>query len=76
MTRWNAQKAEQANLAAFADLDNRVYSAGPATRRSCGQARHYYEKGIRAQRIPSPGNAGLRVCGQEWRRHRETRIQA
>lgn len=41
----NAQKAEQANLAAFADLDNRVYSADPGDfAEAAVQARHYYEK--------------------------------
>lgn len=41
----NAQKAERANLAAFADLDNRVYSADPGDfAEAAVQARHYYEK--------------------------------
>ena len=41
----NAQKAEQANLAAFADPSNRVYSADPGDfAEAAVQARHYYEK--------------------------------
>ena len=72
----NAQKAEQANLAAFADLDTASIPLTPALADDCGPGTSLLREGIRAQRIPSPGNAGLRVCGQERQRHRETRIQA